>query len=69
MIAGVGIALALLAGMLAMMAARVPIALAMLVPGAIGYVALAGWPPFASYLKGLACARLAKRIAQGPNAA
>jgi tripartite ATP-independent transporter DctM subunit len=59
LIAGVGIALALLAGMLALMAARVPIALAMLVPGAIGYVALAGWPPFASFLKGLAWARLA----------
>ncbi len=56
---GTTIALLLFAGMLAMMAARVPIALAMFVPGAVGYVMLAGWPPFASYLKGLAWARLA----------
>jgi tripartite ATP-independent transporter DctM subunit len=56
---GTAIALALFAGMLALMAIRVPIALAMLLPGAIGYVALAGWPPFANYLKGLAWARLA----------
>jgi C4-dicarboxylate transporter DctM subunit len=53
------IALALFAGMLTLMALRVPIALAMLVPGAIGYVAMAGWPPFSSFLKGLAWARLA----------
>ena len=56
---GTTIALLLFAGMLALMAARVPIALAMFVPGAVGYVMLAGWPPFASYLKGLAWARLA----------
>jgi C4-dicarboxylate transporter DctM subunit len=56
---GTTIALLLFAGMLAMMAARVPIALAMFVPGAVGYVMLAGWPPFSSYLKGLAWARLA----------
>jgi tripartite ATP-independent transporter DctM subunit len=56
---GTSIALVLFVGMLALMALRVPIALAMLVPGAIGYVAMAGWPPFASFLKGLAWARLA----------
>ena len=56
---GTGIALALFAGMLVLMAARVPIALAMLIPGAVGYVLLAGWMPFAAYLKGLAWARLA----------
>ena len=56
---GTTIALALFGGMLALMAIRVPIALAMLLPGAIGYVALAGWPPFSNYLKGLAWARLA----------
>jgi len=56
---GTAIALTLFAGMLALMAIRVPIALAMLLPGAIGYVALAGWPPFSNYLKGLAWARLA----------
>ena len=56
---GGAIALALFAGMLALMVVRVPIALAMLLPGAIGYVAMAGWPPFANFLKGLAWARLA----------
>jgi C4-dicarboxylate transporter DctM subunit len=56
---GGAIALALFAGMLALMAARVPISLAMLLPGAVAYVALAGWMPFANYLKGLAWARLA----------
>jgi C4-dicarboxylate transporter DctM subunit len=56
---GTSIALALFVGMLALMALRVPIALAMLVPGAVGYVAMAGWPPFASFLKGVAWARLA----------
>ena len=56
---GTGIALALFAGMLVLMAARVPIALSMLIPGAVGYVLLAGWMPFAAYLKGLAWARLA----------
>jgi tripartite ATP-independent transporter DctM subunit len=58
-VSGGGIALALFAGMLALMAARVPIALAMLLPGAVGYVAMAGWPPFSNYLKGLAWARFA----------
>jgi tripartite ATP-independent transporter DctM subunit len=56
---GTTIALLLFAGMLVLMAARVPIALAMFVPGAVGYVALSGWPAFSSYLKGLAWARLA----------
>jgi tripartite ATP-independent transporter DctM subunit len=56
---GPTIALLLFAGMLALMIVRVPIALAMFVPGAVGYVMLAGWPPFSNYLKGLAWARLA----------
>ena len=56
---GTTIALLLFAGMLLLMALRVPIALAMFVPGAVGYVALSGWPPFANFLKGLAWARLA----------
>ena len=56
---GVTIALVLFAGMLALMALRVPIALAMMVPGAVGYVALSGWTPFTHFLKGLAWARLA----------
>jgi len=58
-VSGPMIALLLFAGMLGLMAARVPIALAMLIPGSIAYVALAGWPPYANYLKGLAWARLA----------
>lgn len=56
---GTTIALLLFAGMLLLMALRVPIALAMFVPGAVGYMALSGWPPFANFLKGLAWARLA----------
>ncbi len=56
---GPTIALLLFAGMLALMFVRVPIALAMFVPGAVGYVMLAGWMPFSNYLKGLAWARLA----------
>jgi tripartite ATP-independent transporter DctM subunit len=56
---GATIALLLFAGMLALMALRVPIALAMMVPGAVGYVALSGWTPFTHFLKGLAWARLA----------
>jgi C4-dicarboxylate transporter, DctM subunit len=58
-VSGSMIALALFVGMLTLMALRVPIALAMFVPGAVGYVAMAGWPPFSSFLKGLAWARLA----------
>jgi tripartite ATP-independent transporter DctM subunit len=56
---GTTIALLLFAGMLVLMAIRVPIALSMFVPGAIGFVLLSGWTPFAAYLKGLAWARLA----------
>ena len=56
---GTTIALLLFAGMLVLMAARVPIALTMLIPGAIGFVAIGGWLPFSAYLKGLAWARLA----------
>lgn len=56
---GTEIALALFAGMLVLMAARVPIALSMLIPGAVGFVLLAGWMPFAGYLKGVAWARFA----------
>ena len=40
------------AGMLTMMALRVPIAIAMFVPGAVGYVVLSGWLPLLSHLKG-----------------
>ena len=52
------IGLALFAGMLALMALRAPIAVSMFVPGAIGYLAMAGEPALLNYLKGLAWARL-----------
>lgn len=56
---GAAVALMLFAAMLVLMAARVPIAIAMFVPGAIGFAALAGWAPLSAYLKGLAWARFA----------
>jgi C4-dicarboxylate transporter DctM subunit len=56
---GAGWALTLFAGMLVLMAVRVPIALAMLVPGLVGYVAFAGWSPLLSFLQGMAYSRLA----------
>ena len=41
------------------MALRTPIAIAMFVAGSIGYVAQAGWPPFANFLNAQAFARFA----------
>jgi tripartite ATP-independent transporter DctM subunit len=55
--AGLGTALLLFAAMLALMALRVPIWLAMFVPGAAGYVWLASSEAWLAYLKGLAFAR------------
>jgi C4-dicarboxylate transporter, DctM subunit len=52
------VALAMLGGMLALMALRVPIAIAMFIPGALGYLAIAGQGPFLNFLKGSAYARL-----------
>jgi C4-dicarboxylate transporter DctM subunit len=43
--------------MLVLLAIRVPIGLAMLLTGAAGYVTLAGWLPFANYLKSVAYSR------------
>ncbi len=45
--------------MLAFMAARAPIAIAMFVAGSIGYVAQAGWVPYSSFLNNQAFARFA----------
>ena len=45
------IGLAMFVGMLALMAVRVPIAIAMFVPGAVGYVCLSGWMPLLAQLK------------------
>jgi len=52
------IGLGMFAGMLLLMAIRVPIAIAMFVPGALGYLALAGWLPLLSHLKGAVYSRV-----------
>lgn len=49
--------LSLFAGMLALMAIRVPISIAMFIPGAVGYVILSGWDPFLNQLKNASYAR------------
>jgi tripartite ATP-independent transporter DctM subunit len=54
----VSVALAMLGGMLALMALRVPIAISMFIPGALGFLAIAGQGPFLNFLKGAAYARL-----------
>jgi tripartite ATP-independent transporter DctM subunit len=51
------IGMLLLAAMLALMVARVPIAVAMFVPGALGYLVIAGDAPLLNFLKGIAFAR------------
>jgi tripartite ATP-independent transporter DctM subunit len=53
-----GIGIALFAGMLVLMAVRVPIAITMFIPGAIGYAILASPDALLSHLKGAAYARL-----------
>ena len=50
---------AIFAVMLLLMALRTPIAIAMFIAGSIGYVAQAGWPPFANFLNAQAFARFA----------
>jgi len=50
---------AIFAVMLLLMALRTPIAIAMFVAGSIGYVAQAGWAPFANFLNAQAFARFA----------
>jgi C4-dicarboxylate transporter DctM subunit len=52
------IGLAMFGAMLALMAVRVPIAVSMFVPGAVGYVALAGWLPLLNHLKGAVYGRV-----------
>jgi tripartite ATP-independent transporter DctM subunit len=54
---GLGVGLSMFGGMLLLMALRVPIAISMFVPGAIGYVALAGDAALLNQLKGMAYAR------------
>ncbi|MEN9889870.1 MAG: hypothetical protein RLY78_165 [Pseudomonadota bacterium] len=52
------IGLTLFGAMLVLMAVRVPIAIAMFVPGALGYVALSGWSPLLAHLKGAVYGRV-----------
>jgi tripartite ATP-independent transporter DctM subunit len=52
------IGLAMFGAMLVLMAVRVPIAISMFVPGAVGYMALAGWLPLLSHLKGAVYSRV-----------
>jgi C4-dicarboxylate transporter, DctM subunit len=52
------VGLLMFAGMLLLMGLRVPIAAAMFVPGALGYVAISGEASFLNLLKGSAMARL-----------
>jgi C4-dicarboxylate transporter DctM subunit len=49
--------LLLFAAMLVLMALRVPMWLAMFLPGAAGYIALSGFAPLLAFLKGMAFAR------------
>ena len=55
----VQLALLIFGVMLALMAVRVPIAIAMFVAGALGYVLKAGWLPLAGFLNAQAFARFA----------
>ncbi|MBF5006077.1 TRAP transporter large permease [Diaphorobacter caeni] len=52
------IGLAMFAGMLVLMAVRVPIAVAMFIPGAVGYMVLSGWMPLLAHLKGAVYGRV-----------
>ena len=52
------IGIALFAGMLALMVVRVPIAIAMFIPGAIGFAAIGSPDALFNHLKGLAYARM-----------
>ena len=52
------IGLMMFGAMLVLMAVRVPIAIAMFVPGAVGYVMLSGWLPLLSHLKGAVYGRV-----------
>ncbi|MBT0568840.1 TRAP transporter large permease [Curvibacter sp. CHRR-16] len=52
------IGLAMFGAMLLLMTVRVPIAVAMFVPGAVGYWMLSGWYPLLSHLKGAVYARV-----------
>jgi len=53
-----GIGLSLFGAMLVLMAVRVPIAVSMFVPGAVGYILLSGWPHLLAHLKGAVYGRV-----------
>jgi len=53
------IGLTMFAAMLVLMAVRVPIAVSMFVPGALGYIALSGLDPLLAHLKGAVYGRVA----------
>ena len=53
-----GIGLSMFGAMLVLMAVRVPIAVSMFVPGALGYMVLSGWLPLLSHLKGAVYSRV-----------
>lgn len=55
----VQLTLAIFGMMLAFMAVRVPIAIAMFLAGSVGYVMQTGWAPFSNFLNSLAFARFA----------
>ena len=52
------IGMTMFGAMLVLMAIRVPIAVAMFVPGALGYMALTGWLPLLAHLKGAVYGRV-----------
>jgi tripartite ATP-independent transporter DctM subunit len=56
---GTEVALLTIGLMFALMVLRLPIAIAMFVAGSVGYVAIAGWAPYASFLNSMAYARFA----------
>lgn len=52
------IGILLFIAMMALMVVRVPIAIAMFVPGALGYIALSGWSPLLAHLRGAVYGRV-----------
>lgn len=52
------IGLSMFGAMLVLMALRVPISVAMFIPGAVGYIALSGWPHLLAHLKGAVYGRV-----------
>ena len=56
---GLALAGSVLLGMFVLMALRTPIAISMFIAGAAGYIAQAGWTPFAGFMNSMAFARFA----------